>query len=559
MHLKPLLYSSLVLAAFATPLTAGEIDWASDLDYSIAAIEAIHPNPHHRIERSELRRRATELRRTIGRLTDAEAAIQLAGLVAKLGDGHTGLDLRGVVDFERWLPIRLRRFPEGVGVTAAGPEYAALLGKRLTQIDGRPAIEVWNLVESFSVGDNVHSKMANTSLFMSAPGFLAAVGIGKSDSIEVTWEEPSTGRQQTVRIKAIESEGAQWYFATSGPAGGGVSLPSTRATPDLPFRNLTSAYTTTLEPSGLLYARIDQIGNTDNPVILNEEERKASLAELYRHLFEILDSDLADTLVIDLSRNAGGNNNLAIPLVEGILARPELNRKGKLFVITSGTTFSAAMNLVSMLESRTEAIFVGQAPGGSPLHYGDARPVTLPSSRLQLRISTLHWDLGVSPWDVRDVMEVDIPAPMTLEALIDGRAPALDAIRSYVDGDILSDALLRVHRSDGLDKALELATIARRESDPRWSPVTQQLLDFGWKIVGEGGSGEDIYRTFRSVADLYPEDFYPWFVLGRINLWPGNWTEAHAAFARARALRPSNDTIRRMTELAARKIEVRPD
>ena len=78
------------------------------------------------------------------------------------------------------------------------------------------------------------------------------------------------------------------------------------------------------------------------------------------------------------------------------------------------------------LEQNTNAVFVGEPTGGSPNGYGDSRKLTLPSSGLTVRVSTLYWQPS-DPRDKRDAIAPDIAAPPARD-----RDAAMDRVRKIV-------------------------------------------------------------------------------------------------------------------------------
>jgi len=265
-----------------------------------------------------------------------------------------------------------------------------------------------------------------------------------------------------------------------------------------------------------------------------------------------IDSGDVDVVVLDLRNNPGGNNGLIQAFVHGLESRAKINSRGHLFVITGRRTYSAAMNFTSLLEERTAAIFVGEPPGGSPSHYGDATSFTLPNSKLSFNVSTLHWDLGVAPTDVREVHEPGLLAPPAMEAIRAGRDPALEMIRAWKSGGLLRERLLERYRNGGVDSALALAR-AEATGPGLWPSRVQEMVAFGYSLYGVKAPGADMRRVFEAITEIYPESHYAWFQLGRLHQFSGRPGDAAAAFARARRLRPSNDLIRRFSEAATRQ------
>ncbi len=160
-------------------------------------------------------------------------------------------------------------------------------------------------------------------------------------------------------------------------------------------------------------------------------------------LFASLNTSQVDKLVIDMRRNGGGNTFLHMPLFRGIARSEKLRQGTTLFVIIGRQTFSAAMNLVTYLESRCfewgiPLIFVGEPTGSSPNFVGETVIVRLPYSSLPVSISDLYWQTSW-PEDERIWLPPQIYTPPTFAALRRGTDPALDAIFRYHDAGGVDD------------------------------------------------------------------------------------------------------------------------
>jgi C-terminal processing protease CtpA/Prc len=113
--------------------------------------------------------------------------------------------------------------------------------------------------------------------------------------------------------------------------------------------------------------------------------------------------------------------------LEEVLRDPAIDRPGRLFVITGRITFSAAANFATDLEQETGAIFAGEAMGGSPNLYGDARQIHLPYGTQDLYMATRYWERS-TPDDQRITIEPTIGVSLSSADYFAGRDPVLDAI-----------------------------------------------------------------------------------------------------------------------------------
>jgi hypothetical protein len=150
-------------------------------------------------------------------------------------------------------------------------------------------------------------------------------------------------------------------------------------------------------------------------------ERTAALARL-------LDESHARRMVIDLRRNQGGDldrfRRLMLPIIK---ARPAINRKGGLFVITGPGTFSAAAINALDLRNEVNAILVGTPTGMRPNHYGESAELRLPNSGCRISYSTQYHRFGA---DADSMVVPDQPIEPTWEEFRTGRDPVMEWILS---------------------------------------------------------------------------------------------------------------------------------
>ena len=99
-----------------------------------------------------------------------------------------------------------------------------------------------------------------------------------------------------------------------------------------------------------------------------------------RKLARLVKSRKVRRVVVDVRLNPGGDNHTYAPLL-AVLRSKAVNRPGRLVVLISRSTFSAAANFITELDRKTKAVFVGETSGGAPNLYGDVAPVDLPVGR----------------------------------------------------------------------------------------------------------------------------------------------------------------------------------
>ncbi|HCQ00890.1 MAG TPA: hypothetical protein DIT99_09410 [Candidatus Latescibacteria bacterium] len=63
-----------------------------------------------------------------------------------------------------------------------------------------------------------------------------------------------------------------------------------------------------------------------------------------------------------------------------------------------------------------------------------------------------------------------------------------------------ADRLLEAYQSEGMKSALNMF-LSDKQTLSTWSSQVQQLIAFGYKVIGANGSGEDIYRACRFATE----------------------------------------------------------
>jgi hypothetical protein len=404
-------FATLALLLSASPAAALPAEaWQRDLVSLREAYAATHPNPWHKLPKAEFDRMADALAADLPKLDDVQTMARLIELVAATGEGHTRLTLplpegAGVflghakteapkVPAFTTLPVRLQAASDGYVVMAAAPEHRDLIGAALVSINGKTVAAIEDAMLPLVNGDNRGMKRAYLPSYLMLPDLLRARDVIGTAPPRFRFRM-ANGREVERRLAALpESTDLSWA-----------------APPVAPLHELK------MLPNGIVHAKISEIGNAPGK----------SLAQFAAETFAAVDAQADPRLVIDLRGNPGGNNFLIDPIVRGVVARPQLWKPGRLFVVTDPRTFSAAQNLVNAMERWTPAVIVGEPTGAAPSGYGDSKRIVLPESGLTLRVSSLYWQ-DTGPLDKRDTTTPHVPASRTVADLQKGSDPALAAV-----------------------------------------------------------------------------------------------------------------------------------
>jgi len=549
---RALVLAFMVFCARAVSAMTAE-QWREDLDFLAAKLSTVHPAPFGKTSQNDFDAAVSALRADIPRLKDHEIAVRMMQITALLGDGHTGLDPGGeVAGFDHWFPVRIERFQEGWFITAATKAQQSLIGRQVLRVGTLSMEDAAKRIDATVNGDNAFTRLFYGGYVLAMPKALSALGINHDlEHLSLTLQGKG-GKQEAVSISAIAKPfSLQWFFTGPGVVGDdSVSAPLVAPDQLAPvFSHAKDVYWYEYQPkTHTLYVNIHFIVNLKGlPAAWGFTAAAPTLAEFFRQMWSEFDRLKAERVVLDIRNNGGGNNQLLGPLVSGFEARPDLNRRGNVFVITGRRTYSAAMNLVALMEQRTDAIFVGEPAGGSPRHSGDATSFTLPHSGMNLNVSVFSWDLGADPWDVRDRVEPELVVPPRASAYFSGKDPALEAIDAYPATPTRVDRMMDIADHQGIDAALAFADEQRRSdaADP-WNAAEYPLWMLADRLEWRAGKDADFMKTLRHATEQFPDSWRAWFRWGFASYQRHQWDDATQAFKRAQSLNPNSLLLPRL-------------
>jgi hypothetical protein len=339
-------------------------------------------------------------------MTPEEAAVGLMRVWAMLSrerDGHQFAFVQAGHEYPI-LPIRIYEFAEGVYVTAA-IGVPSLVGARITAIGDTPIDDVLNAVEPLVPLDGPETLRPHRPILLLRTEVLRGLGIVAEGTVAMTVER-NDGTEQTIDLEPMP---ADEYTAWAGPFGI-FQLPTDER---VHYLASDESFSAELLDDGTAYLRYRFV---ESP----------ALAEVSGWIEE----GAVQRLVLDLRQNPGGDNGTYGTLRQLVVDFAEAN-PGAVTVLTDGVTFSAASNLATEIEQRTDARFVGEPMGGGLNFWDDVTWLELLSLPTPMRaaVSTTYWQFA-SAEDPRLTIEPDVLVPITAADYFAGRDPALEAALS---------------------------------------------------------------------------------------------------------------------------------
>ncbi|MGB6386957.1 MAG: tetratricopeptide repeat protein [Terriglobales bacterium] len=496
--------------------------WCDDLHYLSVEMPKRHKNLFHSMTREQFEAAVSRLDERIPVLTRSQILVELARIVAMVGDGHTSLfpAYNPALGLHRY-PIKFYLFKEGLYVQQAGPDYREVVGGKVMRIGNFDSAEAYRRMSEIVNRDNEMMVKEVTPDWLGFAEFLEGLGI--VDNMEdAALTVDKDGKQIMVHLKPITMEAAHnltWVDASDGAAN---PLPLWRKDPQNPY------WFEYLKDSRTLYLKYNAV----------QDKSDEKLVDFFHRVFAFIDANPVDRLVIDIRNNRGGNGYLNWPLIYDIIRSDKINQRGKLFTITGRMTFSAAGMCAVYLERHTNTLFVGQPTGSSPNGYGDHIEITLPNSSIKVFVSTLYWQ-EADPRDRRPWIAPQIAADLTFEDYRNNVDPAMRAILSYVPQLPLTEV---VHAAV-LNKDVEAARTAIRKyrADPVnfYANFESDLNRLGYILMSQNQLDTAI-QILRLNVESYPDSANAYDSLGEVYAKHGDRELAIKNYEKSIQLNPNN-------------------
>jgi hypothetical protein len=518
--------------------------WREDLRTLATELPRRHPLLFEqltptRLTQARLDSAVAALDARIPQLARHEVIVGMEQIMALVGAGHTSINpfFDPTLGF-RYYPLELYDFSDGLFVIRADSAHRSLAGARVVQIGNLPADSALARVATAISHENSWFLRAYAPRYVMIPEIVGALGIAP-DMERLTLTVEQGGRRHTETIAPAGRMEPVDHERPAVPHTGWFDMRPAKVAPPLWLSHTDRRWLQYLPDRRTLYVAFQS--HVPSP---NGEPVDAFIARM----FATADSLQPERLVLDVRDDLGGNSFYNLALVQGIVRRPTLDQRGRLFAIIGRGTYSAAENLVTELERYTQVRFVGEPTGSPPAFFGDHVPVPLPNSGIHLNISSLWWQTQ-NPKDHRPFVPPTIYAEPTSADYRAGTDPALNAIFERGARPPLA-ARLRDALAAG-DSALAYRLVTTERDDPasRYAGVEVWVNRLGFALFDEGQTGRAA-RVLAINALAFPASANVHDSLGEAFERLGRRDDAIAEYRRALAIAPaypsSQDALRRL-------------
>ncbi|MFS4491834.1 tetratricopeptide repeat protein [Maribacter sp. 2308TA10-17] len=505
---KTILCSVAVFFLFTSDSTAQKTltaeEWQEDLRFLQKTIHKDYPFLFKKVKADAFDAEIDKLHAAIPSMEVHEIKVGLTRMVSFFEYGHTQIPFSTLAE-EAVLAVNLYHFEDGIFIEGVQKGNEKALGAKLIKIGETPIEEALKAIRPVVPAENDQYFKGYGLRFLTVPTVLHAQGVIPElrNEIALTLEKDGKVFQHTFGTIPLEKMSRGYGFTI--PNEKWVSARDQTKTP-LFLKHLYEKlyFFEYLEDSKTLYVRQSSVFN----------DEKETLADFYKRLFGFIDTNSVEKLVYDVRLNGGGNNYNNKPLIKGLMARPEINQRGKFFYIIGRNTFSACQNLTNEIGNYTEAIIVGEPTSENENFYGDAKKVTLPNSGINAYLSYAWWQ-DKSPWDGREWTLPHIAKEMTFEDYRTNQDVILDAAMNYTETGFILDPMQ--HLTD-LFVAGKFDEVKRAgfqvANDPayKYYDFQEEFGTAGYRLLTNGNPEGGIF-ILQLVADFYPESVGAWYNL----------------------------------------------
>ena len=406
------------------------------------------------IDRSFSKERRRTFERGIDRLIQQSAALdrakltlEAARLTALADNGHTNILTQLSDTSFRAVPIRLGVFADGLFVVKATSDNGDLIGAQLIAVNDRPIDSIITTFRPFIGGPPTLLRQHVPRLIVS-PELMAAAGLGNRPDNSQYRFRFANGTETDRFLSVVDTppkpeDNAYWPVrdlspvptATDGP-GWSYALDVAPLYLSRLDENYWHAY---VDDGRVLFLQLNRM----------RDQGRQRLAEHLGGVIDMVRRRGTKFVVVDLRYNRGGDYTQAADFSRRLV--DALPPDGRIFILTGGNTFSAAISTVARLRffAGARATQVGEPMGDRGQFWGEGDRVLLPNSKIPVRYATAYhdWENGCSLDQITTCFLLNYiygvaPGPLNPQVTVAARFANYAA-----GGDAVMDDVMRIIKS----------------------------------------------------------------------------------------------------------------
>ncbi|MGH4125168.1 MAG: S41 family peptidase [Clostridium sp.] len=381
--------------------------WLEDINFFSCELPLKHKNLFFQKSKADFFKEIDSLKRDIESLSDYEIKLQIAKIVASIGDAHTYVPL----NINLLLPLELYWFADGIYVIVAPQQYKEILYCKIIKVNNIDIEEVIYILSSIISYENETYFKSQLPKYFPAIELLYDLGlVNDIDSLELTFEDKNR-KERTLEIKSMPlREWKELYSLINNDLMYSTNLPLYRRNS---HKNYWFEY---IDVSNIVYFKYNACKDMSTKDVVT----------FCSELINFIEAHVVEKLIIDLRNNFGGNSSLLNPFIEDIKNCDKINKTGRLFIIIGRETFSSALLNSFFLKENTSAIFLGEPTGGKPNCYGEVQRFILKNFGLTVCYSTKYYKIIKD--DTLPSLFPDVNIALTIQNYVNNEDPCFEYI-----------------------------------------------------------------------------------------------------------------------------------
>lgn len=371
--------------------------WVYDLEIIKKQLPKGHKNLFFKSDAPSFYKNLQYIIDNVSILSDEEIKVLLMKLVAELSDGHTVV----LPGFKEEYPLRYYFFDDGVYLIKASKNYEDFIGGELLSVNDHSISDVIEKLEGCTSADNFQQKKNRMAYYLIFPLVLKGLGIIE-DELKLTFKVGT--EKKSIHVESCLKDDYELIEGLKMPHNSSLSK---------------NYWYESHKEENFMYFQYNRC----------MRDKEKPFKEMVNKMFNEMDEDKIDNLIVDVRHNGGGMSWIIRPLFKGIKERPHLNQKDNLFLIIGRRTFSSAlMNTIKFI-NKTNATLVGENTGGAPNGYGELHFLKLMNTGVEIPYSTQYFK------QVKEDLQCispDVKVENLASDYFEGRDMAIEVIKSII-------------------------------------------------------------------------------------------------------------------------------
>ncbi|WII35887.1 S41 family peptidase [Paenibacillus thiaminolyticus] len=362
-----------------------------------------------------------------------------------LQDGHTTMQIPDGARMDN-LPFSYAWLEDGIYVTSGSGWLHR--GDKIIEFGGRNEQELIKMLHSFLSVDNVYdlkSKVSLSGILTSLP-YLQYFGLIEGNQVQLVVERGNEVIEGKLQMKKILKFASPYLtrdrldYTISKEDDLAVLYIDSFAALDDTTKSVIRDFFIDVKRKQVNHVAIDLRFNPGGTTLVENYIMSFLNVDTYRD-FKTVNrySTFTSQYTYDFPFGSEEMQSLDSRMIT--IPSHEYSFQGKIYVITSFQTYSAATNFAVNIYDNNLGLIVGEPSGSKPSSYGSILLLELPESKLSLSISYKWIERPYTTLKNRyeDALQPDIYVPTTYEDLAQGRDSQLEMIKKLIREDAKMD------------------------------------------------------------------------------------------------------------------------